>query len=211
MTRSSTSPPAEPRWRRLEPDERRHQILASAVRHFGERPYADVSVAEIARDAGVARGLVNHYFGNKRDLYLAVVRVMLFVPERAVEIAGDSRQERVAGAVDWLMTTIEAAGHSWVALASAGAGGLGADPEVQAILDEADDLAAERLLDQVGFTGTPAQRRRAHAAVRAYGGMVKATSRELIDRGSMTSAEARRHLAAALGAVLDGVLPPDGD
>lgn len=202
MTQSPTSPPAEPRWRRLEPDERRHQILASAVRHFGERPYADVSVAEVARDAGVARGLVNHYFGNKRDLYLAVVRVMMFVPEGEMEIPGDSRQERIAGAIDWLMTAIEAAGHTWVALASAGAGGLGADPEVQAILDEADDLATERLLDLVGFTGTPADRRRAHAAVRAYGGMVKAISREVIDRRSMTSREARRQLTAALDAVL---------
>lgn len=209
MTQSPTSPPAEPRWRRLEPDERRHQILASAVRHFGERPYADVSVAEVARDAGVARGLVNHYFGNKRDLYLAVVRVMLFVPEGEMEIPGDSRQERIAGAIDWLMTAIEAAGHTWVALSSAGAGGLGADPEVQAILDEADDLATERLLDLVGFTGTPAGRRRAHAAVRAYGGMVKAISREVIDRRSMTSKEARRQLTAALDAVLAEVdLPP---
>jgi len=133
---------------------------------------------------------------------------MLFVPEGDMEIPGDSRQERVAGAVDLLMTTIEAAGHSWVALASAGAGGLGADPEVQAILDEADDLAAERLLDLVGFAGSRAERTRAHAAVRAYGGMVKATSRELIDRGSMTSEEARRHLTVALDAVLAEVVPP---
>lgn len=207
MTPIPASSAAAPRWRRLEPDERRHQILASAVRHFGERPYPDVSVAEVARDAGVARGLVNHYFGNKRDLYLAVVRAMMFVPEGALELPGETRHERIAGAIDWLMTAIEAAGHTWVALASAGAGGLGADPEVQAILDEADDLAAERLLDLVGFAGTRAQRRRAHAAVRAYGGMVKAVSREVIDRRSMTSKEARRQLTVALDAVLTEVAP----
>ena len=57
--------------RRLEPDVRRGQILACAVRLFGERPYAEVSTTDIARSAGVARGLINHYFGTKKDLFLA--------------------------------------------------------------------------------------------------------------------------------------------
>ena len=55
------------------PDERGRQILAGARRLFGERPYAEVSTTEIARAADIARGLINHYFGTKRDLYLEVV------------------------------------------------------------------------------------------------------------------------------------------
>src|SRR5581483_7319796 len=74
-------PADSPRWRRLEPDARREQILDCAVRLFGERPYAAVSTSEIAREAGVARGLLNHYFGTKRDLYLEVVRAMVALPE----------------------------------------------------------------------------------------------------------------------------------
>ncbi|WP_300388145.1 helix-turn-helix domain-containing protein, partial [uncultured Nocardioides sp.] len=46
------------RARRLPPDERREQIVACAVRLFGQRPYAQVSAAEIAREAGIARGLL---------------------------------------------------------------------------------------------------------------------------------------------------------
>ena len=46
---------AAPRRRRLEPDERREQILACAVHLFGERPYAAVSTTELAARAGVAR------------------------------------------------------------------------------------------------------------------------------------------------------------
>lgn len=53
----------EPRWRRLEPDQRREQILACATELFGERPFASVSTTELAARAGVARGLINHYFG----------------------------------------------------------------------------------------------------------------------------------------------------
>ena len=47
---------------------------------FGEQPYATVQMAELAREAGVARGLLNHYFGTKRDLYVEVVRAMMIVP-----------------------------------------------------------------------------------------------------------------------------------
>jgi AcrR family transcriptional regulator len=45
-----------PRWRRLEPDERREQILVCAMRLFGERPYAAVSTTELAAQAGWRAG-----------------------------------------------------------------------------------------------------------------------------------------------------------
>ena len=70
-----------PRWTRLEHDERRGQILAAAATLFAERHYASVSTKDIADAAGVARGLLHHYFGSKRDLYLEVAREMLRVPE----------------------------------------------------------------------------------------------------------------------------------
>lgn len=191
-----------PRWRRLGPDERRNQILACAVRLFGERPYAAVSTTEIAAEAGVARGLLNHYFGTKRDLYLEVVRTMLFVPpiEEMNPIAGDTG-ERVRAAIGWLVDVIEAHGHSWVAFS--GAEGASTDPEVRKIHDEADDLAAERVLDIIGFVGTEHQRQVVHATARAFGGLVKAVAREIIDRKSLTSELARRQLTAALIAMLD--------
>jgi AcrR family transcriptional regulator len=78
----STDP--APRWRRLEPDERKEQIFICAVQLFSQRPYSDVSTSDIAADAGVARGLINHYFGTKRELYLAVIKRALTVPRLAV-------------------------------------------------------------------------------------------------------------------------------
>src|SRR3954471_3691509 len=97
----------EPRWRRLEPDARREQILECAVRLFGERPYASVSTTDIAREAGVARGLLNHYFGTKRDLYLEVVREMVVLPELddAAAVSGPLRS-RVQRSVDWFLDTV---------------------------------------------------------------------------------------------------------
>lgn len=172
-----------PRRRRLEPDERRAQILACAIDMFGERPYAAVSTAELAQRAGVARGLINHYFGNKRDLYLAVVRRMVTLPHQdEMVVPVGSIAERVDASVAWLLDTIAEHGHTWVKVTSHE--GVGEDPEVQQILDQADDAAAERLLSMVGPAGSAhgAERR---AMVRAYGGLVKAAGREWIMRGTL--------------------------
>lgn len=197
-----------PRWRRMEPDERRRQILLAAVHHFGDRGYADVAVAQIARDAGVTRALVNHYFGTKRELYLASVQAMLFVPPVDEFLAPrGTRTERIRSAVDWLMDVVETHGHTWLAMA--GAGGAVVDPEVQALLDEADDKAADMVLEAIGFAG-PAERRAAvHGVVRSFSGLVKSISRELIERQTLTSAEVRELLVASLHAALDTVAPVD--
>ncbi|WP_280269834.1 TetR/AcrR family transcriptional regulator [Nocardia wallacei] len=184
------------RRRRLEPDERRAQILECAIAMFGERPYAAVSTAELAQRAGVARGLINHYFGNKRDLYLAVVRRMVTLPrpDHMVVPTGTDR-ERVDASVAWLLDTIGEHGSTWVKVT--GHEGIGDDPEVQRILDEADDAAAERLLQMVGLSGS---RRSAElrALVRAYGGLVKAAGREWITRESLTREQVHHLLADML-------------
>ncbi len=195
---------AHARWRRLDPDERRDEILASAIRLFGERPYSAVSTTELAAAAGVTRGLLHHYFGTKRGLYLEVVRTMMFVPPiDEVHLPTGSTRERVDAAIEWMVKVIEAHGRTWVAVA--GAEGVGSDPEVQRILDEADDLAAERLLDAVGFAGSDDRRAKAFASIRAFGGMVKASGRELVDRGSLSRDEVGALLGAVLLALLDHV------
>ncbi|MFC5730462.1 MULTISPECIES: TetR/AcrR family transcriptional regulator [Nocardioides] len=200
-----TAEASEPRWRRLGPDERRSDILAAAIKAFGEQPYDAVQMADLARRAGVARTLVHHYFGTKRDLYLEVVRAMMFVPPlgERVRAEGD-RHDRIEAIVGWLMDVVEKHGRGWLAMAGSGAG----DPEVQALLDEADDLAAERVLDFLGHVATPAQREAAHAAIRAFGGMAKAMSRELIERRSLSGRQARQLLSVALEAILDDLEPP---
>ncbi|MFB6240292.1 MAG: TetR/AcrR family transcriptional regulator, partial [Gemmatimonadota bacterium] len=52
--------------------ESRERILEAALRLFGSRGFQETSVAEIARAAGVSKGLVYHYFDTKRDVLGAV-------------------------------------------------------------------------------------------------------------------------------------------
>lgn len=58
---------------RLAPDERREAIRAAAADLFGQRGYAGVSVAEVARGAGASEALVYRYFDGKPALHAAVV------------------------------------------------------------------------------------------------------------------------------------------
>ena len=52
----------------------RDRVLEAADRLFAERGFPDVSAAEIAREAGVAHGLLFHHFGSMEDLYVEVNR-----------------------------------------------------------------------------------------------------------------------------------------
>ena len=173
---------------------------------FGERPYAAVSTAELAQRAGVARGLINHYFGNKRDLYLAVVRRMVTLPRdgELVPPAGSTR-ERIETSVRWLLDTISEHGNTWVKVTSHE--GVGDDPEVQQILDAADDAAARRLLAMIGLDDPADDVEPRRAMVRAYGGLVKVAGREWLTRGTMTRAQVHALLADMLTTLVTESLP----
>jgi AcrR family transcriptional regulator len=59
---------------RLNPDERREQILRVAATHYAREDQDTVSIQAIAEDAGVARALVYHYFPGKDALLNAVLQ-----------------------------------------------------------------------------------------------------------------------------------------
>ncbi len=70
---STTCHPSAPKYSRLDPEQRSEQILDAANALFAERGYDEVTVEDIARSAGVARGLVHHYFGGRKEVYLALL------------------------------------------------------------------------------------------------------------------------------------------
>jgi AcrR family transcriptional regulator len=192
-----------PRWRRLEPDARREQILECATRLFGERPYAAVSTTDIAREAGVARGLLNHYFGTKRDLYLEVVRTLVLLPEFGdAEVHTGSLKTRVQRSVDWFLDVVSVHAKAFVAVT--GAEGVGDDPEIERILAEADDRAARGVLLTVGLDPDVDGQR---AVIRAYGGLVKAAVREWVRGETLTREQVHLLLSQALITIVRDVLP----
>ncbi|WP_141012997.1 TetR/AcrR family transcriptional regulator [Nocardioides sambongensis] len=194
---------AVPPRRRLDPDERREQILQAAERLFAERPYAQVSTTRIAQEAGVARGLLNHYFGDKRALYLEVVRRASLLPEFGdAPLPRGSLEERVEVAVTWFLGSITRQRASYLTVRAAE--GVGEDAETRAILDQAQDIAAGRVLEMVG--GDPGDRA-ARAVVRAYGELARGAIREWSREENLSRPQAHLLLSRALLTIVRDVLP----
>ena len=93
-----------PKRRRLPPEQRRAQLLDAANDLIAERGYEEITVEDIARAAGVQRGLVHHYFGGRKDVYLALVERLDAVREEDLRPPeGRSARARVADSVSrWL-------------------------------------------------------------------------------------------------------------
>jgi AcrR family transcriptional regulator len=193
--------------RRLPPDERRELIVASASRLFERKPYSQVSTVEIAREAGIARGLLNHYFKDKRGLYLEVVRRAVLLPllETLPSPDGGTSREQVDAAVAWFLDSVDAQAASYFTVL--GSEGVAHDPEVAAIIEEADDLAARRVLQLVGLDEDDDL---ARAMVRCYGGLAKATLREWIRGQTLSREQAHTLLSEVLVFMTENVLAPGG-
>ncbi len=106
--------------KRIPADERRQELMRVAERLFATRPYGDISVQEIADEAGVARGLIHHYFGGKDDILAAVMREL--TPSRG-PIALDTSlplRTRVEQRVDMLMNALAEQSQAWLATLALG-------------------------------------------------------------------------------------------
>jgi TetR/AcrR family fatty acid metabolism transcriptional regulator len=91
LTLESTLPPkTSARAEKARPDpvsepEKRRAILHAAVRVFAERGYHGCRIADVAKEARVAYGLVYHYFKNKDALLESVFAEQWSIFIRAIE------------------------------------------------------------------------------------------------------------------------------
>ena len=61
---------------RMSPARRREQLLDLGVTLLATRSLDELSIETLAEEAGISRGLLYHYFSDKRDFHLAVLRRM---------------------------------------------------------------------------------------------------------------------------------------
>ena len=119
-----------PKFSRLDPQQRREQILDAANALFAERGYDEVSIGDIASSAGVARGLVHHYFGGRKQVYIALLERLGSQREEELRPpVGRSARARVADTVSRWLDWTEA--NRAVYLATIAHGDDIADPDVR--------------------------------------------------------------------------------
>ena len=55
--------------------EKQDHIINAALNVFGKNGYKKASVADIAEEAGIAKGMINYYFGSKKNLYISLIQI----------------------------------------------------------------------------------------------------------------------------------------
>ena len=135
--------------RRLSPEDRRNELLALGAEVFGQRPYDEVRIDEIAERAGVSRALMYHYFPDKRAFFAAVVRAeteRLFEATNTPPQLGQTLFAQVRGGVlAYLRYDEEHPNAAWAAYMGMGR----SDPVLRGIDDIDNDRQADRLLGRI--------------------------------------------------------------
>ena len=189
---------------RLEPEQRREQIVETATVLFGERTYAAVSMAAVADAAGVTRGLVHHYFATKAELYREVIESLLAAAPSVIRTdLGLSLEEIVAANVDSALDFVERNRETMSAITQPGA--FEHVAELADVIDRAREQLVERMMqNHLGTLEAPPEVR---IVLRGYLGLFEAATREWLVTGRATRAQVHVLLTRTILALMSEALP----
>jgi len=187
---------------RLSPDERRTQLLDLGVSLLATRSLDELTIDVLAEEAGISRGLLYHYFGNKHDFREAVVRRAVddLVAQTAPPEGGEPLERllaSIAAYVDYVVANYQ----GYVSIVKGAAGGT---ESMRDLYEEARSALTDRIFteDAQGdlIPDTPAAR----LMVRAWSAMAE----ELVltwvaDPAGVTREQLLEAMTASLPALVD--------
>ena len=153
----------EPAYQRLGVDERRRRLLELGVQLFSRYTYAELSMSAIAREAGISKALLYHYFPSKQGYFVATLQQQ--AEELAERTATDPSQrptEQLMRALDAFLGWVEENADGYAKLLE----GASTHAEVRELVDEVRSATADRILDGLSPGTPPAPALR--AAVRGW-------------------------------------------
>jgi AcrR family transcriptional regulator len=112
---------------------RRAELIATGRKLFADTSYDALSMDDIAKHAGVAKGLIYYYFTSKRGYYLAIVEDS--VADLVARASGGTelpRRARVRRTVDGYLRYAQTHQAAYRTIVT---GGVGFDTQVQSIRD----------------------------------------------------------------------------
>lgn len=136
---------------RLNPEARRAQLIELGVEMLATRTLDELSVEDIAQQAGISRGLLFHYFSSKQEFHLEVARAA------AQELLDRTARDPVLAPLDALHASI----HSFIdyieenpdCYKSLVRGAVSGDAEMRALYAETRATLAQRVVDTVSDAG----------------------------------------------------------
>jgi AcrR family transcriptional regulator len=144
---------SEPAYTRMDVDERRRRLLEHGAELFAHHSYDELSMAGLARAAGVSKALLYHYFPSKQAYFTAVLA------EGAAELASVVPVDAPpAEQLDSFLRWVDQRGVAYATFVR------GAAPEVRDVMELIRGHTVERIF--AGLGGSPTPRRR--TAVRGW-------------------------------------------
>lgn len=144
---------------RLNPQARREQLLELGVRMLTSRTLDELSVEELAEQAGISRGLLFHYFRNKQDFHRAVVqRAADALLETTAPDATLDPLPRLTASLEHYVDYVSTNYRAYLSLVRGAASG---DDALREIFDRTRDVLTRRITDNIEVFGTsdgPTQR-----------------------------------------------------
>jgi AcrR family transcriptional regulator len=156
-----------PAYTRLDVDERRRRLLVLGADLFTRHGYEELSMARIAKEAGISKALLYHYFPSKQAYFVATLEEK--AEELAQRTAPDpslSPLEQLSSSLDAYLGWIEENASSYDKMIRSGA----AVPEVRAMLDRVRGDTARRIV--VGLRGEEPASPVLRTAVRGWLGFI---------------------------------------
>jgi AcrR family transcriptional regulator len=184
---------AGPAYTRLQVDERRRQLLELGARLFATHSYAELSMAKIAREAGISKALLYHYFPSKQDFFVATLQ------QGAEEIAKRTEPdpdlppfEALAGSLDAFLGWIEESETAYRKMMES----VGSVPEVKLLIDGIRDATSARILEGIGAGEPPPPKLR--AATRGWLWFMDGAILDWLEHRDMSRTELRDFLLGSL-------------
>jgi AcrR family transcriptional regulator len=186
--------------RRLSTDARREQLLSSGARLLAERPYEEVSIEEIARAAGVSKGLLYHYFPTKKDFLLAAIeRGQEELAELTAPDPGLDPADQLGASLDRFLDFVEEHEAAYSAIFRSRGGG---DPDIQAALESGRQRRMDAVIESLAsWQAAPASVERTPAletAVQGWFFFIEGSVLRWLEQRDIERAELRELLGLAL-------------
>ncbi len=185
----------------MSPAERREQLLDLGVRLLATRSLDELSIDLLAEEAGISRGLLYHYFGNKHGFHEAVVRRACddLIAQTAPPSEGEPL-ERLLASMTAYVDYVTANYEGYLSLVKGAASG---NDTLRRIYDEALGVLTDRVFTEDALhsllTDTPVTR----LVVRGWASMSEALVLAWAkDPGGVTRQELDDLLAASLPALV---------
>lgn len=143
--------------RRLTPETRRRQLLASALVVFAERGYDGTSLAAVAHRAGVTKPVIYRHFPSKQALHAAVLEAEATALLRTLAARGrtGSTEAQVADLLLAVFEANRAHPYAWRVLVAPRSVAPAVAEAQRAFQAAATAAIAERVLAEPGFAAPP--------------------------------------------------------